>query len=579
MDFNRLPLSITSRLQGLKDSLTSDTSTVSQFFRPSTFQEARKVDPRQDPIVGKAISGFEQSQRFAQSLPGIKQFNQGAQYFAPPENETPFEKSMRHALDITPVGIAGRVEQKISKELARKLVAEGGTEELVGKLSGKAKVMGQLILDGLKRIKDPTDQMELGGILHEGIARGFTPESEKKALNVLRAYPTDPVSQESILRREWTKTGADIGFKQEPLNQQLVKAHERAGVPVKEYQRLSKPSSLKEIFDNSLYNKERQSVLDKGIPLKGGKIKVWRATNLGGIKENDFVALTKEGAEKFADGRKVISQEVDAKDVKSWGGQYVLSKPSSPLAQERKMYHVTSAENAEAIRSSGFKPQIGERSMGVANAKGTWLYEDASPTGEFGKNFSRVGKKPEVVEANVQGKIYDAINDDRSIRALVEDKKLLAKLKSEGYVGIRGDELGTPATFVFEPSALKVSPTLAQEVGKDIYHATSEDYASNMRSRGVRNDLKKLYFASNEGTAKGYGKGIIAIPEKEFKLLDIRSAEGQKFGFDPDFPNLSDEMINKLRSSGFDGIKYQTDKTNFDYEIFNKEKLNKLIKR
>ena len=155
-------------------------------------------------------------------------------------------------------------------------------------------------------------------------------------------------------------------------------------------------------------------------------------------------------------------------------GAEVLPKELQPLAEEARKYksaeefvktqptyyHSTSADAAKSIEQSGFKAQIGERSLGVANAKGVWLYEDAGATKEFGKNFTRAGKTPSVVETKVSGKIFDATSEDRSIRAIVEDKALISKLRAEGYVGVKGDELGTSATFVFDETALKTKSQL-----------------------------------------------------------------------------------------------------------------------
>lgn len=154
------------------------------------------------------------------------------------------------------------------------------------------------------------------------------------------------------------------------------------------------------------------------------------------IPKNKFVT-------EVLQGNKVVRTE---KIAPSTGGE--IGKP---------FYHVTSTENANLIRQQGFKAQVGERSMGATKGKGVFLYESPEPTAEFGKNFTRVGKTPEVLQTNVNGKIFDAMNDENSIRSLAENTKLINKLKSEGYVGIRGDELGTPVTFVFEPKALKVS--------------------------------------------------------------------------------------------------------------------------
>ena len=149
-------------------------------------------------MADQAFQGLRKGLDTYRNLPGVKQVYQTSQKLMADPNRTSQQQTFEDALNVTPIGIAGTVEKNIGKGLARQLSARGGTEELVKTLTGKAKVMGQLILDGLKRIKDPIDQIELEEILHNGIARGFTPESEKKALNVLRAYPTDPVSKETM---------------------------------------------------------------------------------------------------------------------------------------------------------------------------------------------------------------------------------------------------------------------------------------------------------------------------------------------------------------------------------------------
>jgi hypothetical protein len=133
--------------------------------------------------------------------------------------------------------------------------------------------------------------------------------------------------------------------------------------------------------------------------------------------------------------------------------EFVGSKPS--------LFHTTSKESAQAIEDGGFKAQVGDRSASaVVKGKGVFLYEDISPTKEFGKNFVRAGKEPVVVEARVSGKIFNSTDEYASINALANDTKLINKLKSEGYVGIRGEEMGTPVTFIFDETALKTKSQL-----------------------------------------------------------------------------------------------------------------------
>lgn len=128
-------------------------------------------------------------------------------------------------------------------------------------------------------------------------------------------------------------------------------------------------------------------------------------------------------------------------------------------------YHTTSTDVAPLIEKDGFKAQVGERTMGTTQGNGVFFYEDVSPTVNFGKNFTWKGKEPTVVEAKINGKIYNSKSQSKSINALAEDTGLIEQLKADGFVGIRGTENGTPVTFVFEPSAVKTKSQLT-----DIYN-------------------------------------------------------------------------------------------------------------
>ncbi len=125
-------------------------------------------------------------------------------------------------------------------------------------------------------------------------------------------------------------------------------------------------------------------------------------------------------------------------------------------------YHTTSTDVAPLIEKDGFKAQVGERTMGTTQGNGVFFYEDVSPTVNFGKNFTWKGKEPTVVEAKINGKIYNSKSQSKSINALAEDTGLIEQLKADGFVGIRGTENGTPVTFVFEPSAVKNKSQLTE---------------------------------------------------------------------------------------------------------------------
>jgi hypothetical protein len=115
-----------------------------------------------------------------------------------------------------------------------------------------------------------------------------------------------------------------------------------------------------------------------------------------------------------------------------------------------------------------------------------------------------------------------------------------------------------------------------------LYHATTEDYATNIRNLGLRGDQKKMYFASNKDITTQYGKGVVEIDPTDLKVLDAGSAAGKRIlqdaGIDPDFPHINDRLNTTLKENGYDGIKYQTSKDNFDYELVASEKLNAKLK-
>lgn len=127
---------------------------------------------------------------------------------------------------------------------------------------------------------------------------------------------------------------------------------------------------------------------------------------------------------------------------------------------DKTYYHVTSTDVSPMIEKDGFKAQVGERSMGTTGGKGVFFYENISPTKEFSKNIVWKGKEPIVIETKVNGKIFNSKSQSKSINALAEDASLIEKLKTEGYVGIRGTENGTPVTFVFDTSAIKTKQQL-----------------------------------------------------------------------------------------------------------------------
>lgn len=210
-------------------------------------------------------------------------------------------------------------------------------------------------------------------------------------------------------------------------------------------------------------------------------------------------------------------------------------------------YHTTSKEAAESIRKEGFKAQVGDRTRGVSAGKGIFLYEDIAPTKEFSKNITWAGKTPEVVETTIQGKIFNSKSQSKSINALAEDLKLIERLKSEGYVGIRGTENEIPVTFVFDEKALKPStpnPLYTEARGKSLeefvnsprfeYHLSSE---KNLKSGDVvtTNNPEGVYTSKNPDAWKvqlDYERGKTA--PQQLYLVEVA--------------NPSDKTINLLQN-------------------------------
>lgn len=156
-----------------------------------------------------------------------------------------------------------------------------------------------------------------------------------------------------------------------------------------------------------------------------------------------------------------------------------VETPDDPLLQEARKYksaeeftnsspsyyHVTDSANASSIEKGGFTGKVGERSMASKGDMqgGTFLYPEKESAGGFSKNF----KNPATIETKVNGKIYDANRetkygweDNLQTQEIASDPKILAQLKKDGYVGVTSTELGTPATFVFDPSAIKTKSQL-----------------------------------------------------------------------------------------------------------------------
>lgn len=216
------------------------------------------------------------------------------------------------------------------------------------------------------------------------------------------------------------------------------------------------------------------------------------------------------------------------------------------LKGQETLFHTTSKESAQAIESGGFKAQIGDRSASaVVKGKGVFLYDDISPTKEFGRNFERVGKEPAVVEAKVSGKIFNSTDEYASINMIANDTKLINKLKSEGYVGIRGEEMGTPVTFIFDEKALKTRSQLKAEwdrvttprktINRAEYDPGYFDKKLPENIEQARTELENIREAVNNHPAKS----LFKFANKNGELPEVIGTGG-KFG------KTGDDVVTEL---------------------------------
>lgn len=118
---------------------------------------------------------------------------------------------------------------------------------------------------------------------------------------------------------------------------------------------------------------------------------------------------------------------------------------------------------------------------------------------------------------------------------------------------------------------------------KYLYHGTTPEAVQSMRSTGLRGDLNEFYMTDNPANTSHYGKSVVSIDPSEFNILDARSPEAVELrrlsGLDPanDFTYGNELHRELVKSKGYDGVSYPTGKGERDFEIYNRDKLNKQL--
>lgn len=294
----------------------------------------------------------------------------------------------------------------------------------------------------------------------------------------------------------------------------------------------------------------------------------------GSINSGDFITTNPQLAKDYSGGGKVLSKKVRLGDIlddvsEPLGEEYIYRPQSSLPTQVEGLpyYHATTAENAKLIEQNGFQGNVGRNSMRSHGdmQKGVFLYPNNKGAAEtFGTNL----KNPKVLEARINGKVYDANNaskygweENLQTQEIASNPKIIEQLRKDGYVGVTSTELGTPATFVFEPKALNQSSVvpktnpLVQEASK---YKSAEEFVTNQptyyhqsQNKQITGELLQkgdvgykankdfsaakegIYFSTDkEGVVSKYGKSGGALVEAKLtpkKPLDLGDYDGMYF--------------------------------------------------
>ena len=221
-----------------------------------------------------------------------------------------------------------------------------------------------------------------------------------------------------------------------------------------------------------------------------------------GLKKLEFPATMKNPIENFETQMNIMGKiekgTHTADDLRSGSELIKLmeSKPSSPLAQGKTYYHGSSAENISKIKSGGFElksPSMLEKGRLL---EGISLAKDKLEAGNYGEVVeTTIPKDLKLYKKPLLGVTQDIYEKTGNRELARSSKGMTEYLKKQGYDGWENaDEI-----TIFDPKKIKVSPTLAQEVGKkkssvDEIYERLDKYIVKSKDYG-RGDLKKLTLA------------------------------------------------------------------------------------
>jgi len=168
------------------------------------------------------------------------------------------------------------------------------------------------------------------------------------------------------------------------------------------------------------------------------------------------------------------------------------TKELDPLTQEAKKYksaeefvdskeplfHNTRIENVESIKETGLKLRAEKEYGGFKTEEGIWVYPSKKSADLFGKRILEAPSK--TINVFIEGKLYQQPSTKimikeyggDNIRYLASDKVLIDRLKSKGFIGIKGRETGQKQIFIFDESAVKTKSQLT-----DIYNKAKAEPA------------------------------------------------------------------------------------------------------
>ena len=369
--------------------------------------------------------------------------------------------------------------------------------------------------------------------------------------------------------------------------------------------------SLSEKSNNSVENHATAQMAEKLIRDLGYDVEF--------VTSEDLKALNRpENAAGYKEGNKIVLN-LNSNELAS----FVMGHETTHfLEQETELYDAVSESLFELAKTKGkydgdvanlsktYEKVINEKIKSEETALGRSLTEEetakitesvikseltANYVGNFFTDedfFRTLGKKdPNLLQkfSEFLKKLYYQVTGQEEKAQILKAQQNIRKVYQEYAQNQANTE-----TKVTESTNLPVAEETSQEQAKNdkiqysltdnqgrelskeqepsyMWHSSSKANIDLIKQYGFRYDKESSYFATDFDISKGYGEDMIMLDQNEFNIKDVtQELEGN------DNRKAARE---KAIAEGYDGIRYQTSKNNYDVEITNVEKLNEVVKK